>query len=67
MISKKMKKPAPTPCETCAYYDTIDDDGTLGCVVDVDEDDLYRERSDTRAACPFYKFYDEYKTVQKQI
>lgn len=66
-MSTQPKKIAPTPCETCAYYDTIYDDGTLGCVVDVDEDDLYRERADTRVACPFYKFYDEYKTVQKQI
>lgn len=66
MKSDKMQKNKPTPCETCAYYDIIDEDGTYGCVVDVDEDDLYRERSDTRASCPFYKFYDEYKSVQKQ-
>ena len=66
MKTKKLQKNTPTPCETCAYYDIIDDDGTMGCVVDVDEDDLYRERSDTRAECPFYKFYDEYKSVQKQ-
>ena len=66
MKTKNLKKNKPTPCETCAYYDIIDEDGTFGCVVDVDEDDLYRERSDTRSECPFYKFYDEYKSVQKQ-
>lgn len=65
-MEKQKKKIQATPCETCAYYDVIDEDGTMGCVVDVDEDDLYRERADTRSTCPFYKFYDEYKSVQKQ-
>lgn len=66
-MEKKKKTIKATPCETCTYYDVIDDDGTLGCVVDVDEDDMYRERADLRSNCPFYKFYDEYKSVQKQI
>ena len=55
-----------TPCETCAYYDVIYDDGTMGCTIDIDEDDCYREKEGSRRGCPFYKFYDEYKTVQKQ-
>ncbi len=63
---KKSKKKAPRSCESCAYYDIISEDGDYGCVVDVDEDDAYREREDTRSCCPYYKFYDEYKSVQKQ-
>lgn len=55
-----------TPCETCAYYDVIDDDGGYGCVVDIDEDEAYEERSNPRSCCRYYKFYDEYKSVQKQ-
>ncbi|MBQ8370773.1 MAG: hypothetical protein IJY35_12420, partial [Clostridia bacterium] len=47
------------PCETCVHYDVIDESGTLGCTVDVDEDDLYRERTDRRQGCPYYKFYDD--------
>ena len=62
----KKKKEKPTPCESCAHFDVIDEDGTLGCTIDIDEDDAYRERSDHRAGCPYYKFYDEYKSVQKQ-
>ncbi len=54
-----------TPCETCTYYDVIDEDGTLGCTVDVDEDDMYSMRTG-KAGCPYYKFYNEYKSVQKQ-
>lgn len=61
---KKIKR--PTPCETCAYYDEIDEDGTLGCVVDIDQDELYRERENGSQNCPYYKFYNEYKSVQKQ-
>lgn len=63
---KQAMKNAPHGCDTCAYYDVIDEDGDWGCVVDVDEDDAYREREDSRASCPYYKFYDEYKSVQKQ-
>ncbi|MBE6617981.1 MAG: hypothetical protein E7627_08610 [Ruminococcaceae bacterium] len=60
------KKPQPTPCETCAYFDVIYDDGTMGCTIDIDEDDCSREREGTERGCPYYKFYDEYKMVRKQ-
>ena len=63
---KKKNTKKPTPCESCAYFDVIDEDGALGCTIDIDEDDAYREREDSRSSCPYYKFYDEYKSVQKQ-
>lgn len=63
---KKKKTKKATPCESCAHYDVIYEDGTLGCTIDIDEDDAYRERADHRSACPYYKFYDEYKSVQRQ-
>ncbi len=62
--NKKTKK--QTPCETCAYFDVIDEDGTLGCTVDFDEDESYRMSADKSYRCPYYKFYDEYKSVQRQ-
>lgn len=55
-----------TPCETCAYYDVIDEYGDYGCIVDIDEDEAYQELSNPRSRCRYYKFYDEYKSVQKQ-
>lgn len=64
--TKTKKKTRSTPCETCAHFDVIYDDGTLGCTIDIDEDDAYRERSGSDNGCPYYKFYDEYKSVQKQ-
>ena len=64
---KARKKPKrATPCETCLFYDVIDAAGTLGCTVDIDEDEAYRERADVRSECHYYQFHDEYKTVQKQ-
>ena len=54
------------PCETCLYFDVLDASGEEGCTVDIDEDEAYRERSDPRNACPYYRFYDEYKLVRKQ-
>ena len=54
------------PCDTCLYYDVLDESGEEGCTVSVDEDEAYRERADSRSSCPYYRFYDEYKLVQKQ-
>ena len=66
-MNDRNQTPKTTPCESCAYYDVIDEDGTMGCVVDIDQDELERERSDRGSVCHYYQFYDEYKTVQKQI
>ena len=62
----KRARVKPTPSETCLYYDVIDEAGTLGCTVDVDEDEAWRERADAGHTCHFYRFYDEYKLVRKQ-
>ncbi len=56
------------PCETCLYFDALDESGEEGCVVNVDEDEAYREQAGMkeREGCPFYRYYDEYKLVRKQ-
>ena len=53
-------------CDSCVYYDLIDDDGSYGCTMDLDEDDMVNYLTGRSAACPYYRFYDEYKSVQKQ-
>ena len=65
-MKPKQKKKQPTPCESCVWFDTIDEAGTLGCTVDVDEDEAYRERAEGTRQCPYYQYYDEYKLVRKQ-
>ena len=34
------KKTNPTQCETCVYFDVIDEVGTEGCTVNIDADDM---------------------------
>ena len=53
-------------CESCMYFDydeMLDEDI---CTLDLDEDEMIRFMEHPYSSCPYYKFYDEYKTVQKQ-
>ena len=63
---EKPKKPVAS-CETCEYFDWDDDVQDNVCKMDMDEDELWRLRAAPQFSCPYYKFYDEYKSVQKQI
>ena len=60
------KKTQTTRCETCAYYDAVDDSGELECTVSLDEDEVISLASNPSYVCPYYKFYDEYKFVRTQ-
>ena len=53
-------------CESCEHYDYDEEWDEYVCRVDLDEDEMIRFLSGTNASCPYYKFYDEYKSVQKQ-
>ena len=53
-------------CDSCEFYDDKWGDGVLECTKDLDEDELYRAFGDRESVCPYYKFYDEYKSVEKQ-
>ena len=61
-------KPAKssTDCATCVYYDYDAETDLDYCTLNLDEDEFVRFMEHPYAACPYYKFYDEYKTVQKQ-
>ena len=53
-------------CESCEFYQYDDYDGSYACSLSLDED----ERVDflgLKKGCPYYRYYDEYKSVQKQI
>ena len=52
-------------CEMCAHYVYDDEYEENICNMNLDEDELvsfYQQRT----SCPYFKFYDEYKMVQKQ-
>ncbi len=56
----------PTNCESCVYYDYDEDADAYVCMVNLDEDEQIRFLSRQTARCPYYRYYDEYKSVQKQ-
>jgi len=52
-------------CEMCEYF-IQDEDGSYGCEMALDEDEMYRFLNRKVKGCAYFKFYDEYKSVQKQ-
>ena len=53
-------------CESCVYYDYDEFYGENVCRADLDEDDMVNYLKGSSAQCPYYRYYDEYKSVQKQ-
>ena len=53
-------------CESCEYYDYDEDYGEYLCKMSMDEDEYLRLITGSNRDCPYYKYYDEYKTVRKQ-
>ena len=61
------KKKQIGSCESCVFYDYDEEYDVYECQVNLDQDELAQFLSGTMRSCPFYRFYDEYKSVQKQI
>ena len=55
-----------TSCESCEYYQYDDYIDGYSCTLNLDEDEAQRLMYG-KNDCQYYKFYDEYKSVQKQI
>lgn len=67
--NKKYDKKMPSDCNSCLYYDYDEESDSYECMLSLDEDEYVRlvgYGSKGRADCPYYRFYDEYKSVQKQ-
>ena len=62
----KKNKNAPTSCLSCENYVYDDELGGDVCVIELDEDELYRLSDRENRGCPFYHFRDEYRIVRKQ-
>lgn len=66
-MGEKKEKMVSGNCETCEFYDYDEEYETYVCDMRLDEDEMGRFlRGDTRG-CPYYRYYDEYKSVHKQI
>ena len=67
MITEKRKTHRPEPrCEDCLYYDYDEEYEDNVCRMDFDEDEAVRYMTSGKSHCPYFRFYDEYKSVQKQ-
>ncbi len=67
--SKKIPQPKKVvgTCETCVFYDYDEDYDCYSCQVNLDQDEMASFLGGSTRSCPYYRFYDEYKSVQKQI
>lgn len=63
---RKLKKASPAMCETCEFYDFDEYLDAYICNMKLDEDEMLSFISGNEKGCPYYRFYDEYKSVAKQ-
>jgi len=54
-------------CESCEFYDYDEYLDAYVCDLKLDEDEMVDFLSKNTKSCPYYRFYDEYKSVHKQI
>ena len=54
-------------CESCEFYDYDEYLDAYVCSVSLDEDEMVNFLGKNTKGCPYYRFYDEYKSVHKQI
>lgn len=72
-MSKEDIKAATTPkyasggCESCEFYDYDEEWDEYVCSMKLDEDEMINFLSRDTSRCPYYRYYDEYKSVHKQI
>ena len=59
-------RPKETTCESCMYFDYDEASDCDICTLDLDEDEMVDFMTGHRSACPYYRYYNEYKSVQKQ-
>lgn len=53
-------------CEDCVHFMYDDELDSEICDIDLDEDEYLRFITAKTDECPYYRMYDEYKSVQKQ-
>ena len=63
-MMKKNKKAGS--CLSCVNFEYDEQLGEEVCIIEMDEDELYRLGDRESRGCPFYRFRDEYRIVRKQ-
>lgn len=62
-----MAKNIVTNCESCEFYDYDEYLDSYTCSISLDEDEMINFLGKNTSSCPYYRYYDEYKSVHKQI
>ncbi len=53
-------------CDTCWYYDYDEEFDEYYCMMDLDEDEVYRFFTGGCNRCPFYRQGDDYTLARRQ-
>ena len=53
-------------CETCWYYDYDEEYDEYYCMMDLDEDEVYRLYTNPNPHCPYYRQGDDYTLARRQ-
>ena len=53
-------------CESCGYYDYDEEYDEYYCMMDLDEDEVYRISASRSRHCPYYRQGDDYTLARKQ-
>ena len=53
-------------CDTCWYYDYDEEFDEYYCMMDLDEDEVYRFFVTPKSRCPYYRQVDDYTLSRKQ-
>lgn len=65
-FSKYMGK-VKSNCESCEFYVYDEYTDTYSCNLSLDEDEMADFLGMRSRDCQYYRYYDEYKSVNKQI
>lgn len=60
-------KMAADICDKCVNYIYDEENECYCCLVNLDEDEMYRFLSGTRRECPYFRLEDEYGVVRRQM
>lgn len=54
-------------CDMCVNYEFDEEEECYCCMVNLDEDEMYRFLSGNERDCPYFRMDDEYGVVRRQM
>lgn len=63
----RKQKMAISNCDMCVNYIYDEDYESYSCLVNLDEDEMYRFLSGNQKECPYFRMDDEYGVVRHQM